>query len=70
MTDCSKITSIEELQALGDSGFVLAIQLLGSHEDAADVVQEALIKLVHGGQYDRRKGPPLAWLLKVVRNLT
>ena len=57
-----------ELEALGESGFALAIQLLGRHEDAADVVQESLRKLVHGGRFDARRGNARAWFLKVVRN--
>ncbi len=58
----------EELEALGESGFALAFQLLGRHADAADVVQDALRKLVHSGQYDARRGNARAWFLKVVRN--
>ncbi len=57
-----------ELEALGESGFALAIQLLGRHADAADVVQESLRKLLHSGQYDARRGNARAWFLKVVRN--
>jgi len=57
-----------ELEALSESGFALAIQLLGRHADAADVVQDSLRKLVHSGQYDARRGHARAWFLKVVRN--
>ena len=54
---------------MSESGFALAIQLLGRHEDSPDVVQDALHKLVHkGGHYNSQKGSPLAWFLKVVRN--
>ena len=68
MTADSNFPSHDELEALIDSGFALAVQLLRHHEDAADVVQDALRKLIHSGQYDRRKGNPHVWFLKVVRN--
>lgn len=68
MTADSHLPSRDELEALSESGFALAIQLLGRHEDAADVVQDALRKLVHSGRYKAQKGSPLAWFLKVVRN--
>jgi RNA polymerase sigma-70 factor (ECF subfamily) len=68
MTIDSYLPSRDELEALSESGFALAIQLLGCHEDAADVVQDALRKLLHSGHYKAQKGNPLAWFLKVVRN--
>ena len=37
----------EDIDSLSDHGFALAIQLLGRHEDAADVVQDSLRKLYH-----------------------
>ena len=49
-----------ELEALSESGFALAIQLLGRHADAADVVQDSLRKLVHSGQYDAEAVDALA----------
>ena len=58
----------EDIDSLSDHGFALAIQLLGRHEDAADVVQDSLRKLIHSGQYDAHRGPKRAWFLKVVRN--
>ena len=58
----------EDIDSLSDHGFALAIQLLGRHEDAADVVQDSLRKLVHSGQYDAQRGPKRAWFLKVIRN--
>ena len=58
----------EDLESLSDHGFALAIQLLGRHEDAADVVQDSLRKLIHGGQYDAHRDPKRPWFLKVVRN--
>ncbi|MDP7179025.1 MAG: RNA polymerase sigma factor [Verrucomicrobiota bacterium] len=68
MTADSHLPFSDELEALSESGFALAIQLLGRHEDAADVVQDALRKLIHSGRYKAQKGSPLAWFLKVVRN--
>ncbi|MBC8243662.1 MAG: sigma-70 family RNA polymerase sigma factor [Verrucomicrobia bacterium] len=68
MTTGSHLPSRAELEALSDSGFALAMQLLGRREDAADVVQDALRKLVHGGRYNSQKGSRLGWFLKVVRN--
>jgi DNA-directed RNA polymerase specialized sigma24 family protein len=41
MTVDNNLPSRDELEALSESGFALAIQLLGRHEDAADVVQDA-----------------------------
>ena len=57
-----------EIDALMDKGYVLAVQLLKSPEDASDVLQDSLCKLVHGRGFDRRKGALQAWFLKVVRN--
>ena len=58
----------EDIESLSEHGFALAIQLLGRHEDAADVVQDSLRKLVHSGQYDAHRGPKRPWFLKVGRN--
>ena len=58
----------EDIESLSDHGFALAIQLLGRYEEAADVVQDSLRKLIHSGQYDAHRGPKRAWFLKVVRN--
>tara|TARA_B100001939_G_scaffold16609_1_gene13873 strand:- start:552 stop:1094 length:543 start_codon:yes stop_codon:yes gene_type:complete len=61
-------TTRADVESLSQEGFALAIQLLGRHEDAADVVQNSLSKLVHSGQFDAQRGPKRAWFLKVVRN--
>ena len=58
----------EDISSLSEDGFALAIQLLGRHEDAADVVQDSLSKLIHSGQFDSRRGSKRTWFLKVVRN--
>ena len=57
-----------EIDGLMDKGYVLAIQLVKSPEDASDILQDSLCKLVHGRGFDRRKGTLQAWFLKVVRN--
>lgn len=57
-----------DLVPLMEKGFALAIQLLRCREDAADVLQESLRKLVHGKRFDARRGSRQAWFLKVVRN--
>ena len=44
------------------------MQLLNHREDAMDVVQESLRKLVHGGQFNGKLGTHRSWFLKVVRN--
>ncbi len=68
MTEGPEKTADAELEALSESGFALAIQLLGRHADAADVVQDSLRKLLHSGRFDARRGNARAWFLKVVRN--
>ena len=68
MTTERSIPSADNLELLTDSGFALAIQLLGHHEDAADVVQDTLNKLIHGDYYKHHKGSLHTWFLKVVRN--
>ncbi len=57
-----------EIDALMEKGFALAVQLLGRHDDAADVLQEALRKLVHDPSFNPKRGTRQAWFLKVVRN--
>ena len=57
-----------ELESLASQGFGVAMQLLKHREDAMDVVQESLRKLVHGGQFNGKLGTHRSWFLKVVRN--
>ena len=57
-----------DLDSLSYQGFGVAMQLLKHREDAMDVVQESLRKLVHGGQYNGKLGTRRSWFLKVVRN--
>ena len=56
------------MESLADQGFGVAIQLLKHREDAMDVVQDSLRKLVHGGQFNQQLGTHRAWFLRVVRN--
>ena len=57
-----------DLESLSYQGFGVAMQLLKHREDALDVVQESLRKLVHGGQYNGKLGTHRSWFLMVVRN--
>ena len=57
-----------DLESLSYQGFVVAMQLLKHREDAMDVVQDSLRKLVHGGKYNRKLGTHRSWFLMVVRN--
>ena len=58
-----------ELAELGAGAHVLAIQILGNADDAADAVQDALTTaLGRPGAYDARKGPLKPWFLRIVRN--
>ena len=57
-----------DLESLSYQGFCVAMQLLNHREDAMDVVQESLRKLVHGGQFNGKLGTHRSWFLKVVRN--
>ncbi|MBT5708342.1 MAG: RNA polymerase sigma factor [Verrucomicrobia bacterium] len=57
-----------DFESLMDKGFALAIQMLGSEQDASDVIQDSLRKLVHSGRFDSRKGCRQAFFLKMVRN--
>ena len=57
-----------DLESLSYQGFGVAMQLLNHREDAMDVVQESLRKLVHGGQFNGKLGTHRSWFLRVVRN--
>ena len=58
-----------ELAELGGGAHVLAIQILGNADDAADAVQDALATaLGRPAAYDARKGPLKPWFLRIVRN--
>ena len=69
MKQTAQSTSLsKELETFMDKGFTLAVQILGCRQDAADVVQESLRALLHGGTFDGARGRKQAWFLKVVRN--
>jgi RNA polymerase sigma-70 factor (ECF subfamily) len=58
-----------ELVSLGTSAHVLAIQILGNADDAADAVHDAFASVLSRPQsYDARKGPLKPWFMRVVRN--
>ena len=57
-----------DFEVLMEKGFALAVQLIGSREDAADVLQESWRKLLHGDGFQAKRGSRQAWFLKVVRN--
>ena len=51
-----------------DRAFNLAFRLTGSHEDAADAVQEAFLKAYRGIQSFRRQSSFYTWLFRIVVN--
>ena len=69
MKQSAQSTSLSgELESFMAKGFTLAVQILGCREDAADVVQESLRTLLHGGTFDSARGRKQAFFMKVVRN--
>jgi len=59
----------QELAQLGNGAHVLAIQILGNADDAADAVHDAFTRvLTKPGAYQPSKGPLKPWFLHVVRN--
>ena len=59
---------LNQLAEIGPSGHVLALQILGNREDAADVVQDALCTVLDRRSFDRNRGEFRAWFLTIVRN--
>ena len=57
-----------ELESLSSQGFGVAMQLLKHREDAMDVVQDSLQKLVLGRKYNGKLGTHRGWFLMGVRN--
>ena len=58
-----------ELIRLGSGAHALAIQILGNRDDAADAVQDAMVKaLTAPDAYDAKQGPLKPWFYRVVRN--
>lgn len=59
----------QELAQLGNGAHVLAIQILGNADDAADAVHDAFIRvLTKPGAYQPARGPLKPWFLHIVRN--
>jgi RNA polymerase sigma-70 factor (ECF subfamily) len=59
----------QELANLGSGAHVLAFQILGNSDDAADAVHDAFARvLARPGAFDFRRGPLRPWFLRVVRN--
>jgi RNA polymerase sigma-70 factor (ECF subfamily) len=57
------------LEELGQTGFAFALQLLRRHDDAADVVQDCLQRLLDKpNRYDAKRGPLRGFFLKMVRH--
>jgi RNA polymerase sigma-70 factor (ECF subfamily) len=68
MNDLTSVTG-NELRALGNQGFTLALRILRHREDAADAVQDAMHQLVRKhASYDARRGSMRSWFLRIVRN--
>ena len=58
-----------ELIRLGAGAHAFAIQILGNRDDAADAVQDAMVKaLTAPDTYDAKQGPLKPWFYRVVRN--
>ncbi len=64
-----KTTMQHELIRLGAGAHAFAIQILGNRDDAADAVQDAMLKaLTAPDAYDAKQGPLKPWFFRVVRN--
>ena len=57
-----------ELEKVGAGGHALALQLLGNQDDAADVLQDALVAVLGSQSFDPARGSFKSWFLTVVRN--
>ena len=59
----------QQLVQLGNGAHVLATQMLGNADEAADAVQDAFARaLAKPAAYDEDKGPLKPWFLCLVRN--
>lgn len=56
------------LEQAAPGAYALAVQLLGSREDAADALQDAVVRAFGSDAYDPAQGTFKAWFLAVVRN--
>ncbi|TWT81012.1 ECF RNA polymerase sigma factor SigW [Planctomycetes bacterium CA13] len=69
LTGSNDILNDDDLKALGNQGFTLALRMLCDREDAADAVQDALLKwLGNPVRFDPNRGTLRSWFLKTVRN--
>ena len=59
---------LTELEKVGGGGHALAMQLLGNQDDAADVLQDALVAVLGSQSFDPDRGSFKSWFLAVVRN--
>ena len=57
-----------ELEKVGGGGHALAMQLLGNQDDAADVLQDALVAVLRSQSFDPDRDSFKSWFLAVVRN--
>ena len=57
-----------ELEKVGTGGHALALQLLRNQDDAADVLQDALVAVLGSQSFDPARGSFKSWFLTVVRN--
>lgn len=59
----------QQLVQLANGAHVLATQILGNSDDAADAVHDAITKVLHKPEaYDASNGPLKPWFMRVVRN--
>lgn len=58
-----------ELAKLGTGAYVLALQILGNTEDAADAVQDAMVAVLRKPKaFDPARGALKPWFFRIVRN--
>lgn len=56
-------------ERLGGNVFALSIQMLGSREDAEEVVQDTFVKVFDAaGRFDPERGSARAWIYTIARN--
>lgn len=59
----------QQLVQLGNGAHVLAMQILGNHDDATDAVHDAYVKVMKKpGSYKPGHGPLAPWFMRIVRN--
>mgnify|MGYP006300744471 CR=1 FL=1 len=63
-------SALRELyDALGRNVFALALQMVGSREDAEEVVQDTFVKVhEHAARFDQARGSVRAWVYTIARN--